>query len=85
LSGDALIGEWRVDPQMCGYRIHAPDPVPFIRHGRFTIEHGTGNNCSGHYKSVAYWYMDPSVMRTRIEEGRWEEIRNGTRKMNEGE
>jgi hypothetical protein len=76
LSGDALLGEWRVDPQIFGYRIHAPDPVPFLRKGRFTLEHGTGNNCSGLYRSVAYWYMDPLSARTRVEERQWEEIRN---------
>lgn len=76
LSGDALLGTWGTDPQMCGYRLHLPDCVPFVRKGRFTLEHGTGNNCSGLYRSVAYWYMAPSTMRTRIEEARWEAIRN---------
>jgi len=85
LSGDALSGEWGTDVQLYGYRLHITDPVPFLRKGRFTIEHGTGNNCSGHFKSVAFWYMDPSLTRTRIEEARWEAIRNGTRKMNEEE
>lgn len=85
LSGDAIGGEWGTNVQIYGYRLHVADPVPFIRKGRFTIEHGTGNNCSGHYKSVAYWYMDPSLTRTRIEEIRWEEIRTGKRKMNDPE
>jgi len=85
LSGDAIGGEWGTNVQIFGYRLHIADPVPFTRKGRFTIEHGTGNNCSGHYKSVAFWYMDPSLTRTRIEEERWEEIRTGKRKMNEEE
>jgi hypothetical protein len=79
LSGDAIGGAWGVDPQLFGYRLHVPDPVPFVRKGRFTLEHGTGNNTSGHYRSVAYWYMNPSANRTKTEERRWEEIRLGKR------
>ncbi|HLK60703.1 MAG TPA: glycoside hydrolase family 172 protein [Chthonomonadaceae bacterium] len=78
LSGSALDGTWGVDPQFFGYRLHVPDCVPFVRKGRFTLEHGTGNNCSGLYRSVAYWYMAPASNRTRIEEARWEAIRNAT-------
>jgi len=80
LSGDAIAGEWGVDPQLYGYRLHLSDCIPFARRGRFTLEHGTGNNCSGLYRSVAYWYMDPATARTRAEERRWEEIRTGLRK-----
>jgi hypothetical protein len=78
LSGDAIEGNWGTDPQLFGYRLHVPDCVPFVRKGRFTLEHGTGNNCSGLYRSVAYWYMAPAANRTRIEEARWEAIRNRT-------
>lgn len=85
LSGDAVGGEWGTDPQIFGYRLHVPDPIPFVHKGRFTLEHGTGNNCSGLYRSVAYWYMDPSLTRTRHEEWRWNDIRTGKRKMNEDE
>jgi hypothetical protein len=77
LSGDAIAGKWGVDPQLFGYRLHVPDCVPFVRKGRFTLEHGTGNNCSGLYRSVAYWYMAPAANRVRIEEARWEAIRQG--------
>ncbi len=85
LSGSAIVGEWNIGPQIIGYRLHLPDPVGFARKGRFTLEHGTGNNCSGSYKSVAYWYMDASYMRTRVEERRWEAINNGERKANDPE
>ena len=85
LSGTATMGEWGNGLQMCGYRLHVPDPIPFTRTGRFTIEHGTGNNCSGLFKSVAYWYMDPSLTRTRTEEWRWNDLRTGKRKINEEE
>lgn len=73
LSGDDLTGEFGIDPQIFGYRIHVPDVVPFRHKARFTLEHGTGNNCSGLYRSVAYWYMAPSAARTFAEERRWEE------------
>jgi hypothetical protein len=76
LSGDALAGTWGVDPQFFGYRLHLSDRIPFTRTGRFTLEHGTGNNCSGLYRSVAYWYMSPSTNRTKTEEARWEALRN---------
>lgn len=76
-SGDAILGEWNVNPHLIGYRFHIGDPIAFERKGRFTLEHGTGNNCSGCYRSVAFWYMDASLMRTRVEERRWERILNG--------
>ncbi len=76
LSGDAIQGSWGVDPQLFGYRLHISDCIPFVRKGRFTLEHGTGNNCSGLYRSIAYWYMAPAAARTRVEEARWEAIRN---------
>jgi len=84
LSGSATTGEGGKDIQIYGYRLHVPDPVPFTRKGRFTIEHGTGNNCSGLYRSVAYWYMDPTRTRTRTEEWRWEALRTGKAQMNDG-
>ncbi len=82
LSGDSVTETADLGPQLFGYRLHVPDPVPFTRSGRFTLEHGTGNNCSGLYRSIAYWYMDPATARTRIEERRWEELRTGVRKPN---
>lgn len=78
LSGDALMGEWGVGPQLVGYRLHVMDVVPFIRKGRFTLEHGTGNNCSGTYRSVAYWYQHPDIVRTKAEETHWENIGKST-------
>ncbi|HLV81651.1 MAG TPA: DUF2961 domain-containing protein [Chthonomonadaceae bacterium] len=76
LSGDGIVGAWGVGPQLFGYRLHVPDCIPFTRKACFTLEHGTGNNCSGLYRSVAYWYMHPSANRTKTEEARWEAIRN---------
>lgn len=78
LSGDSLMGEWGVGPQIIGYRLHVPDFVPFIRKGRFTLEHGTGNNCSGLYRSVAFWYQHPNIVRTKAEEAHWENIGKST-------
>ncbi len=44
------------------YRFHIPDPVPFKKSIRVTIEHGHANDRSDYYSSVAYWYQtEPHV------------------------
>jgi hypothetical protein len=44
------------------YRFHIPDPVPFKKSLRVTIEHGHANDRSDYYSSVAYWYQtEPHV------------------------
>jgi hypothetical protein len=39
------------------YRFHIPDPVPFVKSIRVTIEHGHANDRSDDYSSVAFWYQ----------------------------
>ena len=39
------------------YRFHIPDPVPFKKSIRVTIEHGHANDRSDYFSSVAYWYQ----------------------------
>ncbi|HSQ79366.1 MAG TPA: glycoside hydrolase family 172 protein [Candidatus Bathyarchaeia archaeon] len=39
------------------YRFHIPDPVPFKKSIRVTIEHGHANDRSDLDSSVAYWYQ----------------------------
>ncbi len=39
------------------YRFHIPDPVPFKKSIRVTIEHGHANDRSDLLSSVAYWYQ----------------------------
>jgi hypothetical protein len=39
------------------YRFHIPDPIPFQKSIRATIEHGHANDRSDYYSSVAYWYQ----------------------------
>jgi hypothetical protein len=39
------------------YRFHIPDPIPFKKSIRVSIEHGHANNRSDFYSSVAYWYQ----------------------------
>lgn len=39
------------------YRFHLPDPIPFKKSIRITIEHGHANNRSDFFSSVAYWYQ----------------------------
>jgi hypothetical protein len=41
----------------CLYRWHLEAPLSFEKSIRFTIEHGTGNNRSDSFYSVAYWYQ----------------------------
>ena len=38
------------------YRWHLPDPIPFRKSIRVTIEHGHNNDAGSQYASVAYWY-----------------------------
>jgi len=39
------------------YRFHVPDPIPFKKSIRVTIEHGHANDRSDYFSSVAYWYQ----------------------------
>ncbi|HQE63591.1 MAG TPA: DUF2961 domain-containing protein [Candidatus Saccharicenans sp.] len=39
------------------FRFHLPDPVPFFKSIKVTIEHGHGNDRSDYFSSVAYWYQ----------------------------
>jgi hypothetical protein len=39
------------------YRFHIPDPIPFQKSIRVTIEHGHANDRSDLFSSVAYWYQ----------------------------
>ncbi|HUM78347.1 MAG TPA: DUF2961 domain-containing protein [Candidatus Saccharicenans sp.] len=39
------------------FRFHLPDPVPFFKSIKVTIEHGHGNDRSDYDSSVAYWYQ----------------------------
>ncbi len=39
------------------YRFHIPDPIPFQKSIRVTIEHGHVNDRSDDYSSTAFWYQ----------------------------
>jgi len=39
------------------YRFHIPDPIPFQKSIRVTIEHGHANDRSDDYSSTAFWYQ----------------------------
>jgi hypothetical protein len=43
--------------RVSAYRWHIEDAIPFTKSIRFTIEHGTGNNVTADYSSVAYYYL----------------------------
>jgi hypothetical protein len=39
------------------YRFHVPDPIPFRKSIKVTIEHGHTNDRADFFSSVAYWYQ----------------------------
>jgi hypothetical protein len=39
------------------YRFHIPDPIPFTKSIKVTIEHGHANDRADDYSSTAYWYQ----------------------------
>jgi hypothetical protein len=39
------------------YRFHIPDPIPFKKSIRVTIEHGHANDRADDFSSAAYWYQ----------------------------
>ncbi len=43
--------------RIAAYRWHLPDPIPFERSLRLTIEHGTENTEVADYATTAYWYQ----------------------------
>lgn len=57
-----LFGAPQAGPERAGshwsmYRFHLDSPVTFTKSLRATIEHGTANNRTDNYYSVAYWYQ----------------------------
>lgn len=49
--------DFQVGSKATVYRFHIPDPIPFKKSIRVTIEHGHANNRSDFFSSVAYWYQ----------------------------
>ncbi len=49
--------DFQVGSKATVYRFHIPDPIPFTKSIRVTIEHGHANNGSDNYSSVAFWYQ----------------------------
>ncbi|MCP2619780.1 DUF2961 domain-containing protein, partial [Candidatus Aminicenantes bacterium AC-334-K16] len=49
--------DFQVGSKATVYRFHIPDPIPFSRSIKVTIEHGHNNNRSNYFSSVAYWYQ----------------------------
>lgn len=58
VKGSLSGGRWE-DSEFYGYRFHVADAIPFRKKLLFTLEHGTSNNCTAEYRSVAYYYMKP--------------------------
>lgn len=49
--------DFQVGAKATVYRFHLPDPIPFFKSIRVTIEHGHANDRADYYSSVAYWYQ----------------------------
>jgi len=49
--------DFQVGSKATVYRFHIPDPIPFKKSIRVTIEHGHANDRSDDFSSVAYWYQ----------------------------
>ena len=47
------------------YRFHVPDPIPFKKSIKVSIEHGHANDRSDNFSSVAYWYQDKPFKNTK--------------------
>ena len=47
----------RIGSRYCMYRWFTEGPIHFEKSIRVTIEHGTANNRSDNFYSVAYWYQ----------------------------
>jgi hypothetical protein len=43
--------------RIAAYRFHVPDPIPFKKSVKFTIEHGHGNQEIADYASTVFWYQ----------------------------
>ena len=50
-----------IDGRFSMYRFHVSDPIPFEKSIVASIEHGHANDCTAHYRSVAYWYAKSLV------------------------
>jgi len=49
------------DKRIFGYRFHLADCIPFQERIDFTFEHGSSNNCSASYRSIAFYYKLPEA------------------------
>lgn len=49
--------DFQIGSKASVYRFHVPDPVPFKKSIRVTIEHGHANDRSDYMSSVAFWYQ----------------------------
>jgi hypothetical protein len=60
LYGAPQVGTGMAGESQSVYRFHLDSPIPFAKSMKATIEHGSANNRSDNYYSVAYWYqMEP--------------------------
>lgn len=57
-----IVDPERIGGRYCLYRWHLESPIAFEKSIRVTLEHGTANNRSDNFYSIAYWYqIEPHV------------------------
>ncbi len=49
--------------RIAAYRLHIPDPIPFQKSIKFTMEHGHANESIADYSSTVYWYQKEPHMK----------------------
>lgn len=59
LYGAPIVGSQLAGSRSSLYRFDLHSPVPFHTSFKGTIEHGSGNDRSDNFYSVAYWYQAP--------------------------
>ena len=56
-AGAPLVGVERAGSRSFVYRFHIPDPIPFEKSIKMTLEHGHANHRADNWFTVAYWYQ----------------------------
>lgn len=56
-AGAPLVGVERAGSRSFAYRFHIPDPIPFLKSIKVTMEHGHANHRSDSWYTVSYWYQ----------------------------
>ncbi len=67
-----LILKDQEEGRIAAYRLHVPDPIPFKKSVKFTMEHGHANESYADFSSTVYWYQKephkafPPIMKSSL-------------------